>query len=320
MADTQAMTDTTQARRRPRGMRLNMRMAVVFALLFTLVQVTVLFLVNQVGTRSARERSIHDLEVGERVFAQLLDQKRRSLIMAAEFVSKDFAVRKAVATLDNADISSVLRDQGARINANVVMLVSPDNRVLADTTGVKAKGETFPRPALISIAKSRGRASAILRIDNHLYQFVVVPVPASKPIAWLALGFVVDEPMLDKLSQLTGLEISFLDRLSNGSRTVLATTLPAQVLADQFRRWPERAGHGRTLLYQGDYDTIISSLAQAGGDPIDVALQRSTVDGLQQVEELESIIALLAVASILACPTGRGLCQLHGVQGQRSRR
>ncbi|MGD8789781.1 MAG: EAL domain-containing protein [Burkholderiales bacterium] len=281
-----------------------MRMVVVFALLFTLVQVSVLFLVNQVGTRYARDRSIHDLEVGERVFAQLLDQKRQSLIQAAEVVSKDFAFRKAVATLDGATISSVLREQGARVNANVVMLVSPDNRLLADSIGRDANGKAFPHPALISIAKSRGHASAILRIDDYLYQVVVVPVLAPEPIAWVAMGFIVDRPLLIKLSQLTGLEVSFLSRAGNGGRTVLATTLPADVLKEQFGRWPEDPDHGRTVLYQGGYDTIISSLAQAGGDPVDVALQRSVADGLQQLEELESIIALLAVASILACILG----------------
>jgi len=304
MADTQATTDFPTKRRLSFRMGLNMRMVVVLALLFTLVQVSVLFLVNQVGTRYARERSIHDLEVGERVFAQLLDQKSQSLIQTAQVVSNDFAFRKAVATLDDATISTVLRDQGAPINANVVMLVSPDGRVLADSIGGDAIGSAFPRPALISIAKSRGRASAILRINDHLYQFVVVPVLAPDPIAWLALGFIVDTPLLNKLSQLTGLEVSFLGRLNNGGRTVLATTLPTDVLNEQFKRWPERQGHGRTVLYQGGYDTIITSLAQAGGDPIDVVLQRSVVDGLQQLGELESIIALLTVASILACILG----------------
>lgn len=304
MADTRTTTHHTAKRRQFFRMRLNVRMVVVFALLFTLVQVCVLFLVNQVGTRYARERSIHDLEVGERVFAQLLDQKRQSLIQAAEVVSKDFAFRKAVTMLDKAAISSVLRDQGARINANVVMLVSPDNRLLADSTGWYANRKAFSRPALVTIAKSRGRASAILRINDHLYQVVVVPVLAPDPIAWLAMGFIVDKPLLIKLSQLTGLEVSFLGRPSNGARTVLATTLTPDVLEEQFKRWPEGPDHGRTVLYQGGYDTIISSLAQAGGDPIDVALQRSVSDGLQQLKELESIIALVAVASILACILG----------------
>ena len=304
MADTQTTTDLPEKRRRFPRLRLSVRMAVVFALLFALLQSTVMALVNQAGLRYARVRSIHDLQVGERVFAQLLEQNRQSLIQAAEVVSKDYAFRKAVATLDATTISSVLGNHGARINASVVMLVSPDNRLLADSLNLVNAGEQFPRPALISIAKLQGRASAIFRIDDRLYQVVVVPVLAPDPVAWLAMGFVVDKPLLNELSQLTGLEVSFLGRPSTGGRVVLATTLPGDVLSQQIKLWPAGPEHGRTVLYQGGFDTVIASLAQAGGDPIDVALQRSVADGLEHFEELESIIALLTVASILACILG----------------
>jgi len=304
MADTHVTTTTPPKRRRFPRLRLSVRMAIVFALLFALLQSTVMGLVNQAGLRYARERSIHDLQVGERVFAQLLEQNRQSLIQAAEVVSKDYAFRKAVATVDATTISSVLSNHGARINASVVMLISPDSHLLADSLKLVKTGEQFPRPALISIAKSQGRASAILRINDRLYQVVVVPVLAPDPIAWLAMGFIVDQPLLNKLSQLTGLEVSFLGRPRSGGRVVLATTLPAEVLKQQIKRWPVGPEHGRTVLYQGGYDTIITSLAQAGGDPIDVALQRSVADGLQQFKELESIIGLLTVASILACVLG----------------
>ena len=304
MTDNPTTAGQPAKRWRLRSMRLSVRMALVFALLFTLVQASVLLLVNQVGTRYARERGVHDLEVGERVFAQLLDQNRQSLIQAAEVVSKDFAFRKAVATVDDATISSVLRNHGSRINANVVMLVSPDNRLLADSLGRGGNGQAFPRPGLITIAKSRGRASAILRMNDGLYQVVIVPVLAPDVVAWVAIGFVVDKALLHKLSQLTGLQVSFLGRTRDGRRIVLATTHPANILSQQLAQWPVLPEHGRMLVHQNDYDTIVSSWVQAGGDPIEIVLQRSVADGLEQFEELKSLIGMLTAASILACILG----------------
>ena len=54
-------------------------MALVFALLFTLVQASVLLLVDRVGLKIARERNAQELQVGQRVFLRLLDQNRQRL-------------------------------------------------------------------------------------------------------------------------------------------------------------------------------------------------------------------------------------------------
>ena len=112
---------------------LSRRMALVFALLFTVVQASVLMLVDRVGLKIARERNAEELQVGQRVFLRLLDQNRQRLLQAAEVLSKDFAFRQAIATGDAPTISSVLNNHGARIQASVMMLVSLDNLLTADS-------------------------------------------------------------------------------------------------------------------------------------------------------------------------------------------
>jgi hypothetical protein len=89
MAQDPAGTDIAHKRRPFRPLSLRMRMALVFALLFTVVQATMLVLVDHVGLKFARERTAHDLQVGKRLFANLLDQNRERLMQAAEVVSKD---------------------------------------------------------------------------------------------------------------------------------------------------------------------------------------------------------------------------------------
>ena len=131
-------------------------MALVFALLFTLVQASVLLLVDRVGLKIARERNAQELQVGQRVFLRLLDQNRQRLLQAADVLSRDFAFRQAVATADGPTISSVLNNHGTRIQANVMLLVSPDNVITADSSHRSDHGEVFPRPALIRTAQRLG--------------------------------------------------------------------------------------------------------------------------------------------------------------------
>jgi len=174
-------------------------MALVFALLFTVVQASVLLLVDRVGLKIAQERNAQELQVGQRVFLRLLDQNRQRLLQAADVLSRDFAFRQAVATGDAPTISSVLNNHGTRIQANVMLLVSPDNVITADSSHRSDHGEVFPRPALIHTAQRLGKASAIMRIEGGLYQVVVVPVLAPEPIAWVAMGFSIDKSFLEDL-------------------------------------------------------------------------------------------------------------------------
>src|SRR6476661_7098937 len=67
---------------------LSRRMALVFALLFTVVQASVLLLVDRVGLKIARERNAQELQVGQRVFLRLLDQNRQRLLQAADVLSR----------------------------------------------------------------------------------------------------------------------------------------------------------------------------------------------------------------------------------------
>src|SRR5262245_13648298 len=131
---------------------LSRRMALVFALLFTVVQASVLLLVDRVGVNLAHERNVEELRVSERLFLRLLDQNRQRLLQAADIVSRDFAFRQAIGTGDDATISSVLNNHGTRIQADVMMLVSPDHLLTADSLHAAERGRPFPQPGLIQTA------------------------------------------------------------------------------------------------------------------------------------------------------------------------
>jgi len=285
---------------------LSTRLALVFVLLFTLVQVGVLLLVDQVSGRIGREISAQELQVGERVLLRLLDQNRQRLTQAAEVLTKDFAFREAVATGDLPTIQSVLANHGTRIQASVMMLVSPDAMLIADSLHPGAQRRPFPRPTLIHAAQQRGRASALLMIDDSLYQVVVVPVLTPDPVAWVAMGFLIDAGFLNDLRVLTSLHVSFLGQDANDVWHVLATTRPRKDMEPALPSVTVQDGASGipVPLRLDGFDTTVTTLAKEGSDPVKVILQRSVTDGLEPLDRLKSLLVLLMLASIGASIIG----------------
>ena len=62
-------------------------------------------------------------------------------------------------------------------------------------------------------------------LNGELYQLVMVPVLAPLPVAWLAVGFRVDDALARDLRRLTRLQVSFLTRAHGESWRVQASTL-----------------------------------------------------------------------------------------------
>jgi diguanylate cyclase (GGDEF)-like protein len=283
---------------------LRSRLVVVFVLLFTVVQTSVLVLVERVSTRIAHERNAQELQVGTRVFLRLMDQNRQRLLQGAEVVSSDFAFRKAVATGDSPTIASVLNNHGARVNADIMMLVSPDGRVVADSLRATEGGRQFSHLQLIRVAQREGKASAIMQFDGRPYQVVVVPVLAPDPIAWVAMGFLIDQAFLADLRALTALHVSFFASQPDDQWKLLASTHPPGTGAGAPVRLPVTADTAAGVFQLEGFDTALASIEQEGGDAVRVALQRSITEGLEPLEELKSLLVLLTLASIVASIVG----------------
>ena len=63
-------------------------------------------------------------------------------------------------------------------------------------------------------------------------------VRASDPVAWVAMGFSVDQALLDDLRSLTSLHVSFLERDAEGrERLVPLRPSPTGQLDYWFTRW-----------------------------------------------------------------------------------
>ena len=297
---------------------LQTRIIVFFVLLLCALQGIALFLMSAANERIAKNQIAQELVVGERVFRRLLGQNSQQLAQAASVLAADFAFREAIATRDEGTIASVLGNHGRRINANVVMLADLDKKLLADSLHTTARQSAFPFPELIESAQQQGRASDTVLMDGRPYQLVVVPVLAPIPIAWVAMGFVIDDSAALDLQALSGLQVSFLSRSSRGNWTVHASTLPAASRGELAGSLGAERTTVTLPLAGEDYETRRSILHERGDIQIAAILQRSLKEGLAPFNRLRDTLIALALASVALSVLGSVLIA-RGIAGPINR-
>jgi len=276
--------------------------------LFLLVLAAVLLAVDRANTRHARTQIAESLNVASRVFTRLFDTRAERLIEGVRILAGDFALRGAVATRDRETIRSALENHGARIAADIALLVSLDNRLLVDTRRPRAAPAPFPFPRLTEIAMLHGQATSIVFFGDRAFQLVVVPVLAPNPIAWVCMGFRVDEPLAQELRRVTSAHVSFLRADDDGNWSALASTLPAALRTALARELPSEAVlQDRPLplaLASDEYETRVLPLAAELDTPVVAVLQQSLDEAMAPFRRLRRLLIALTGAGLLVALGG----------------
>ena len=283
--------------------RLQTRIIVFFVALLALVQVAAFVFVNAANSKNARAKVEEELNVGQRVFARLMEQNADKLKLSARVLAADFAFREAIATHDNGTITSALTNHGARIGADAMLFIDLDGKVIADTLLPQAASRGFEYPELLT--DTRDAASASMEVlDGRAFQLVAVPVMAPLPIGWVVMGFAVDDAVAEDLRQLTELEVSFaLDQRSSDAKGwwVLASTLPPAQQPAVLARMPARSDAVSRLVLDiagADHQALVIPLNDNDGARIVAVLHRSLADALAAFERLRNTLIVLAALSL----------------------
>jgi diguanylate cyclase (GGDEF)-like protein len=279
--------------------RLQTRIIVFFVALLAIVQVAAFWFVNAANSNNARAKVEEELDVGQRVFARLLEQNTDKLKMSARVLAGDFAFREAIATHDTRTIASVLANHGARIGANAMVFVDLDGKVIADTLRPKAESRPFEYPGLIR-TDERGASAGMQMLDGRAFQLVAVPVLAPLPIGWVVMGFAVDDTLARDLRQLTGLEVTFALDDPRGWRG-LASTLDEAGQRSLLAAMPQRSDEVSRLVVDiggVDHQALVIPLASNDEARIVSVLHRSLAGALAAFERLRNTLIVLAVLSL----------------------
>ncbi len=262
-------------------MQLRTRIAVTFLLLLTGVLAIALIAVSRANRANAERELQHQLDVGMSVFERALETNRRQLTLAADVVAADSGFRAAVATRDDATLSSVLENSGSRIKAAMVVLTTLDGRVAAVSGSHQASGRPFPvRQLFVRRRDADGNTPAntvIMVEDGQIYQLVAVVVRNPLPVAWVVMGFALDRAAVDELGKLTGLTVTFA--VKTGDRWSLAVGSKPAV-----------------AVHPTDLEQRRIVLADYPGAQVAAVLSKSFADATAPFERLTEV--LYAIAAI----------------------
>ena len=286
---------------------LRTRIVVFFATLLILVQGFAFFLVNTANYQIATEAIEQELGVGERIFLRLLAQNRDQFEQSAVLLAKDFAFRTAVGTNDHATILSALTNHGARTGASVMLLISREQIVMADTLHPESRLQPFKFPRLIEAAIAKGKSSGIVTMDGRLYQLVLVPVLAPTAIGWVVIGFDIDDKTAGDLKNLTALDVSFLSRQGGEGWNIHASTLRPQTRSGLLPAisGAEAGKFDMDLLVGGEqYKARLTNIEKQGETQIVAVLQRSLDVGIKPFKRVSNAFLVLALISIVLSVIG----------------
>ena len=278
------------------------RLVLVFVGLFAVVLAIILLVVSVSVRAGARDEVGRELRHTATLFVRQLDVRSTQLLGATRLLSGDFAFKTAVATADHATTRSVLDNHRRRIGADVLMLVSLDGTITADTREAARHGAAFALPRLLEEAEQGRHASWIVPMDGRLYRLTIVPVLAPVPIAWLCAGFSIDDASAADLRRLTDLHVSFLRRQSSGF-VVDASTLDA---ADriELQHGLEAARAAGVIRLRG-YEHILRT-EQIAADVL-VVLQRPLEEALRPFDRLLGALLAVGGAGLVLALLGAGL-------------
>ncbi len=286
--------------------RFQTKLALFFTALFLLLQGAAIFAVQQAIVQNIFDQSRDQLIAANRIFTSRVAATVNALAEGSRILASDFGFRTAVATSDKPTILSALDNLGARIQADRVMLVNLDYEVVADTANPESDPYDFPFFGLIDLAEERSRAESITVLDDRIYEFVVVPVLAPVPIAWIAIAIEIDEAFAQDFRQESTLplEVTFATGEVGEGWTASVSTLavlPRQELPMALAAQGEMLiGETKTLSLGGsDFVTLVANLpTPEGSASVNSVLQYSLGLALVPYQPLFFVLATLATIAV----------------------
>ena len=212
-----------------RRLPLRTRVTVLVVGLLALFLLLAIAAVSLGSLRFARERVAADLKVAQRVAERQLDQDQARLAQAARVLSADFGFRDAIASGDAPTINSALANNARRIRANAAIVLDLDGRVIASTLD-GALGTDPGLHALFLRAREHGGADGVVTFAGQPRMVVVSPVLAPVAIAWVVLGFDLDDATVRQMAGLTGSEVAVLTQSPGGYQLSATSIDPSQRL------------------------------------------------------------------------------------------
>ena len=261
------------------------------------MQLVTLFPVLNAIRSDVDERSQQTVGLAGVLFDEYIHNRNEQLLTTVNALVSDFGFKQAVATGDHATIRSALLNQANRVRATVAVLLDLDGRVEASSTddALAPVGSGFtPLPEGPSLGAASHR---VVYLGGVPYQTVTVPLRAPVTVAWVMLGFPIDEALAAHVQSLTSLDVSFV-RFTGSVPHVLATTLPRDAVGAALSGIdPMRYDAQQTGTERAGYLSLLRPFLNDASD-VHVALQRPMDEATESYRSIRNILLIITGLSL----------------------
>ncbi len=287
------------------------------------IQLAAYLVVSYLGWHIAEAQSLRELTDGAHMFHRQVEDRTAALIHEANLLGDDYAIKNTLSeTSDPATLRSLLDNHRRRIDAAVMTLLGTDGALLADSR--PGTPDIAPFRALVARADAAGddSASGYAYLDGQLHSLVVVPLRAPDIIAWIGLGFRIDQASAGALKAATHFEVTFVEAQNRASLRVAESTLPPgkkaafqrALAADPGLVFHPAAGISELSLAGADYFSMFDLFPDARRPVAAIALQYPVIEKLAPTRLVQRILlvtflASLGLAGLAAGLVARGVSQ-----------
>jgi len=175
--------------------------------IFIPIQLSLFVVIRDANIATARANIDEALQVTADVFFKSLAQHRDSLLSKVRALSSDYAFKPVANTNEHKTVLSTLISHQQRVDADVMLLLSMEGNIIADTSHPQLTAKPFYLPLLIEQASNSeyGEADSIAFIESKPYLLVAVPLFSPEPSHWIVMGFLLTDEFAVNLQKTTNL-------------------------------------------------------------------------------------------------------------------
>jgi diguanylate cyclase (GGDEF)-like protein len=294
------------------------RLLVLIIGLVIVTQTVTLAAVLASTARTVEARAAEQLRSGGSFVVQLIRFRAGQLANGVAVLAGDFGFREAVASGDAPTILSAATNNAQRIGADIVLVLDTRGRVLVSTAPSGPDGGISLERLLEESRGARDRPNFMV-FGRRSYQIFLAPVRTPETIAWVAMGFAVDDSLAQKMRDLVGSQVTLVSHGDDGTAHV-ASTLPAMQQTIASLSTPSAAaGTGEPRVVQlgaTDYLSFGQPL-DTRGDSSEVILLKPMHEVLAPYRDVRDALLLidgitLALAAVVGSLLGRSAARPIG--------
>src|SRR5581483_8908978 len=181
------------------------------------------------------------------------------------------------------------------------------------STGSEGPARGISLDSLVSQSRAQREQPTFVVLRGRPYQFFLAPVRAPETIAWVAMGFVLDDLLAQKMRALVGADVSLVTHGSDGGPARTASTLAANqwLAAGTLALMSTASDAAPRVMRLSDTDYLSFARRIDGpGDSVDVIVQKPMHEVLAPYRDVRDALLLidgiaLALAAIIGTLLGR---------------